>query len=119
MIRVSSIPSEVFLEGDDGTQDIPQHQLDFDELKLKPRLYSTDAAYAGRIEPGVHLVRYYPGRRPVRGHDGLSGAPWIVDDPAANKWQHKLAGIHVTGGNLEVARFVGADVLVGMLATKF
>jgi hypothetical protein len=116
---VVGYPSEVFLEGQGGTQEVSRHRLDFDELKLNLTPYSTDASYGGQVEPGVHLVCYYQGRRPVRNHDGLSGAPWIVDDPAANRWQHKLAGIHVMGGNLEVARFIGADVLVGMLATRY
>jgi hypothetical protein len=93
-------------------------QLDFDQQKITPRGYSTDAKYVSESEPGLHLVHYYLGPRPVRSHDGMSGAPWLVDDRRTNEWQHKLAGVHLRG-NLQIGRFIGADVLVGMLANRF
>lgn len=112
---VKGYPSEVFLPG----TITPKCQLNHDEKKLTPTGYCTDAAYGGPIETGVHLVHYYPGARPVRSHDGMSGSPWIVDDPNAKEWQHKLAGAHRSEGDLKVGRFVGSDVLVGMLRTHF
>jgi len=93
-------------------------QLDFaPPQKITPKGYLTDAKYVRESEPGLHLVHYYPGPRPVKSHDGLSGAPWLVDDRRTNEWQHKLAGVHVRG-NMEIGRFIGADVLVGMLLTQ-
>jgi hypothetical protein len=92
-------------------------QLDFDPpQRITPKGYFTDAKYVSESEPGLHLVYYYPGPRPVKSHDGLSGAPWLVDDRRTNEWQHKLAGVHVQG-NMKIGRFIGANVLVGMLST--
>lgn len=100
---------------------IERGQVDEGDLTLTNKSYLTDGRYVGADDdrPGLHHVRYFTGDHPIKDHNGMCGAPWIVGKCTEEKWISLLAGVHVEGGksgNQEyMGIFIGADILIERL----
>jgi hypothetical protein len=115
--QLSSLPisSHLMLKG----YPIERGQAEEADWSLTNKSYLTDGRYVGADDrPGLHHVRYFPGNHPIKDHDGMCGAPWIVR--SEGEWEAMLAGGHVEGGRAGdqeyMGIFIGADVLIETLA---
>jgi hypothetical protein len=102
---------------------IERGQVDEVDWLLTNKSYLTDGRYVRADErPGLHHVRYFPGDHPIKDHDGMRGASWLVGDCADEKWISLLAGVHVEGGRSGdqeyMGIFIGADVLIERLIER-
>jgi hypothetical protein len=93
--QLSSLPvsSHLMLKG----YPIERGQVQEADWSLTNKSYLTDGRYVGADDrPGLHHARYFPGNHPIKDHDGMCGAPWIVR--SEGDWEAMLAGVHVEGG---------------------